>query len=83
MRMICRTLKSSRLSLNDAATIGCRIDTDLAPTSGAIARSGEARSDGTALEARSRAMTRIFAERSAEKRSEGEALIREADKLHR
>ena len=31
--------------------------------------------------AKSRAMTRIFAERSAEKRSEGEALIREADNL--
>jgi hypothetical protein len=30
---------------------------------------------------KSRAMTRIFAERSAEKRSEGEALIREADTL--
>jgi hypothetical protein len=30
---------------------------------------------------KSRAMTRIFAERSAEKRSEGEALIREADNL--
>jgi hypothetical protein len=30
---------------------------------------------------KSRAMTRIFAERSAEKRREGEALIREADKL--
>jgi hypothetical protein len=28
-----------------------------------------------------RAMTRIFAERSAEKRREGEALIREADNL--
>ena len=31
--------------------------------------------------AKSRAMTRIFAERSAEKRREGEALIREADNL--
>ena len=30
---------------------------------------------------KSRAMTRIFAERSAEKRREGEALIREADNL--
>jgi hypothetical protein len=30
---------------------------------------------------KSRAMTKIFAERSAEKRSEGEALIREADNL--
>jgi hypothetical protein len=30
---------------------------------------------------KSRAMTRIFAERSAEKRCEGEALIREADNL--
>jgi hypothetical protein len=30
---------------------------------------------------RSRAMTKIFAERSAEKRREGEALIREADNL--
>src|SRR5206468_9866419 len=30
---------------------------------------------------KSRAMTRIFAERSAEKRHEGEALIREANKL--
>jgi hypothetical protein len=30
---------------------------------------------------KSRAMTRIFAERSAEKRSDGEALIREADNL--
>ena len=30
---------------------------------------------------KSRAMTHIFAERSAEKRSEGEALIREADNL--
>lgn len=31
--------------------------------------------------AKSRAMTHIFAERSAEKRREGEALIREADNL--
>jgi hypothetical protein len=31
--------------------------------------------------AKSRAMTWIFAERSAEKRREGEALIREADNL--
>src|SRR5664279_3450105 len=31
--------------------------------------------------AKSRAMTRIFAERAAEKRREGEALIREADNL--
>jgi hypothetical protein len=31
--------------------------------------------------AKSRAMTKIFAERSAEKRREGEALIREADNL--
>jgi hypothetical protein len=31
--------------------------------------------------AKSRAMTHIFAERSAEKRCEGEALIREADNL--
>ena len=30
---------------------------------------------------KSRAMTKIFAERSAEKRHEGEALIREADNL--
>ena len=30
---------------------------------------------------KSRAMTKIFAERSAEKRREGEALIREADNL--
>ena len=30
---------------------------------------------------KSRAMTRIFAERSAERRAEGEALIREADNL--
>jgi hypothetical protein len=30
---------------------------------------------------KSRAMTRIFAERSVEKRREGEALIREADNL--
>jgi hypothetical protein len=30
---------------------------------------------------KSRAMTRIFAERSAEKRREGEVLIREADNL--
>jgi hypothetical protein len=30
---------------------------------------------------KSRAMTHIFAERSAEKRSEGETLIREADNL--
>jgi len=30
---------------------------------------------------KSRAMTRIFAERSAEKRREGEALIRETDNL--
>lgn len=31
--------------------------------------------------AKARAMTRIFAERSAEKREQGEALIREADNL--
>src|SRR5271170_2692633 len=31
--------------------------------------------------AKSRAMTTVFAERSAEKRREGEALIREADNL--
>jgi hypothetical protein len=86
---------------------------DLAPTSGAIARSGASRSDATAPVgvpptgevrgiapkyhpaplsggdrkalakelSKSRAMTRIFAERSVEKRREGEALIREADTL--
>ena len=86
--------------------IGCRTGLDLAPTSGAIARSDAAGFDATALEVRgmapkhhpaplsggdrkalkkelskSRAMTHIFAERSAEKRREVEALIREADNL--
>jgi hypothetical protein len=44
-------------------------------------RSGGDRKALTKELAKSRAMTKIFAERSAEKRREGEALIREADNL--
>src|SRR5258706_14024127 len=43
--------------------------------------SGGDRKALTKERSKSRAMTRIFAERSAEKRREGEALIREADNL--
>jgi hypothetical protein len=43
--------------------------------------SGGDRKDLTKELSKSRAMTNIFAERSVEKREQGEALIREADNL--
>jgi hypothetical protein len=65
----------------NARSVAARSDAWMAPKHHPAPLSGGDRKALTKELAKSRAMTRIFAERSEEKRREGEALIREAANL--